>query len=627
MPKKSEDPIETREKLSKQYTSAQEAIQKVHDSFDELERVAYGKRADFYSRNSSKSQVSEGGLSAILMERSVRVTAQFPTGKIQSFSKKDQGKNMMTSLAWENYVLPNSNAQYDHLTKLQMVDFLSKIYGSQVVLYDYRVDDEYIGPDFWIIPMRHFFPQPGKFSINDCEWVMISTAVTTDYLKRNKDKDGWNKEEIERILEQAGDNPRSTGRQQERRQGINEVNRQTSDVVDSEIELVTKYERGKKGKWITFAPDYDNMIVREIDNPHESGRIPVVLKNSFPLIDSIIGLGDAERSSSLQKAIDSLYNLYLDGVKYSIFPPLKIDTQDVVASSIRYQPNAKWRVLNGNMNAIQSHQVSPQGINSFVVTYQNMRAALLNLNGTTDTRISEKDGNPAFGKTPEALKQQAQREDTRDFWDRRNMELFIEELYDGMINLLSSKQEKPIEFFVSGADIKKIVEMGYEDVVEMFDSAVIDKNPETGQIEVNEDAVARVTLSKSHIKSQYKYTIDAGSTMSTDDQDQVEKLQNLLLIYTQMPQLRQELNNEGKDLSISGIFKQIAIRSGIKDWDKIIPDFVQSPEQIAPTGQDIGMGQMDPMTGQPMMAPDQVPIDPNDPLVQQVSAFMNEGQI
>src|SRR5690606_22780304 len=56
----------------------------------------------------------------------------------------------------------------------------------------------------------------------------------------------------------------------------------SSQAVTGEVCLVTRYEAGPEGRWITFAPDYGCIILRNIPNPHQNGKIPFKIKYSQP---------------------------------------------------------------------------------------------------------------------------------------------------------------------------------------------------------------------------------------------------------------------------------------------------------------------------------------------------------
>ena len=540
--------------LGSELEAAKNALREQRETWDEKERLLLGRRTDKLS-DSRKSQVTDASIGTLQWDRAARVVAQIPTGTSQAASKKDVGKNALMNIALTRHIIPNANSQYDHLTKLRVAKAYAGAWGAVPMMYDYRIDDEYVGPDSWIINIRDFFPEPNKLTINDCNWVMISTTSTVGYLEDKLKKEGWDKANIRKIIDEAKEGKKPSKKDDPNRTGKDSSLLKTdtaSKGKHAEIELITKFERGKKGRWVTFAPDYENLVIRDIKNPHKNGKIPVVLLQNFPRIDSIIGLSDIERGSTLQKAKDSLINLYLDGVKMSIFKPLKINPTGVKMSSIRNSAGSKW--LMDDTSKVQEHNVSPQGINSFVGTYQFLDSALLNLNGTTNTTVASDQGSVTQGKTPAAIKSQQARENARDNWDRFMMEKFIEELYEGFINLMCEKQEKPVPIDLFETEIDQLIAAGMDDVAEVYESG----------------KAGKLILKKSDIKSKYRYLIDAGSTMAKDDSEELEALMQSFNLFSQVP--AEILASGGRQWDVSEHLKKILIKSGIQDWEKILPE-------------------------------------------------------
>ena len=141
------------------------------------------------------------------MERQARVAAQLPTGTVYSLSASDDAQEtaLLANMVLNKYIIPNANSQFDYLTKIRMSGLYASVYGMQPLLHDYRIDDEYIGPDFWLIPPRNFLPQPYQNSIQDCDWVMISTVVSVSYLQSIIDRKSpsWNLPEVQKLIDQA----------------------------------------------------------------------------------------------------------------------------------------------------------------------------------------------------------------------------------------------------------------------------------------------------------------------------------------------------------------------------------------------------------------------------------------
>lgn len=531
-----------------------------------------------------KSRVREGGLSNMLWERTARVVAQMPTGKVQALTCDDIGKSRLMDLVWHKYVIPGANTDYSFFTKMRLWDYYSMVYGAAPAIYNFRVDDEYVGPDWTVLDPRYVFPQAGRLSFQRCQHVFIEAFHNKEYLESKKGMKGWNNESLAYIAAnykedaQPDNSQHTTHLQQDRGQ--------TTDLHKGEIQLITKYERGKKGRWITFAPQYDNKIVRDIPNPHKNGRLPVVFKFCFPLIDSIWGMGDVERGESLQKAVDTYINLSMDFSKFKLYPVMWYK-DGVNASNLRYEPGAKWKLTNGEDSA-GFMNISGNYTQEMTQGYQFLSGALQRQNGTTQTNIATSDSDPAQGKTTEAIQTNNARENSRDNWDRTMLEEAYEELANGMMNLIGSKQPTSIEFHIFDDDIKKIYDSGFKDVLEVFDSAKKPKiiTNESGEPELswelNGKGAAKVTIGPDDVKGAYRFYLDAGTTMATDDQQEYERLQSIgeMLSTPEGQQLLAGLQQEGRQFSAGAFLKKLFIASGTQDWEDIIPEVsAQQPAQ------------------------------------------------
>lgn len=624
MPKEKKDSDKSEklgDKLSKQYTAAQDSIATVRALWGDRELLAFTKLANADQKN-RKSRISLGDLATIVLERTGRTVAQLPSGKVRPASKVDENNCRLIELALNRYVIPNANDQFPVSLKLFLVDYLSDIYGGLDVLSYWRIDDEYIGPDFQILNPRSVFWEAGKMNKRSAGHVFVSTFVSADWLESKKDLPNWNKDCIEEVLtkiKQQG-SAKPSAREDGNRKTSNDTQKNsTSSWGDTnEIELVTKYEKGKKGRWISFLPDFENEIVRNIPNPDESGRLPVISKESqMPMIDSVYGQGAIERGESLQKTLDSITNLTHDGLKYSVYPITKYNGSMVQRSTLKWQAGAFWNMKD--MGAIDTHHVGSDALNTFLPIQQFLTAKMLNQNGTTSTQISESDQVSGFGKTPEALKAQQSRESTMDRVSRDRLEMFWGELIEHWIGMLVTKQEKPLEFYVYDEEINAIKP---EDV-EINDGAKYAVS-ESGLPEKERKVIlgsAKVTIPKGKLKGQYKYIVDTSSSMLKDEAEEHEKLTEILTTVLKLgpDQVNQWLSAEGSSVSVAGLFKRWVISGGTKDWDTIIKDI---PKQQPMPQQQGPMQAMQPQQPMPQQMPQPMqPQMPMQPPMQQEQGF------
>lgn len=543
------------DKLIEQYKRGYDALSTLRADWEEKEAILLGKTLD-KETESSKAKVFDPKLSTYLFERAARVMAQNPTGKVQAFTKQDKGKNIILNILLKDYVIPNASSQFDFLTKTRLLDLYSNVYGSFAVQVDWVVKDDYVGPDFYLIPIRNIVFQPGIRNFEDSDYVFVRSVVSRAWLL-SRDTKTW--KNIDKLLEM----PHKFEDEKSYVERISGADDYTYSKEDADtFEIITKFD---KDRWITFSKD-GKLILRDIENPQKNGKLPVVMKHCFPLIDRIIGLGEIERLKTLQYSINSLINLYLEGAKMSIFPPLLINPTLSVLRTLQYSSGAKWLVKG--QGAVQQLPLSPLGLNTFTQTYSFLNAAILNALGTTDTTVT-KEIDPSFGRTPKALAMLQMRESARDNWDRFMMERALEKILDRFVDLLTKRQEKPIKVYISKEDIDAIKSIN-PDVVEMFESG------KYGQLIIKPDETKNVNC---------RFFIDAGSTLKKDEMIENETLTSILGFVFKIPGAVEQIQQTGKvrlgDISINfgELFKRWIITSGTQDWDKIVSEEEQPPQQ------------------------------------------------
>lgn len=570
--KKDEQPLDADAQLLQEVIGHQKASERwlstISDTWDEKEAMLIGQLEDSLSKK-TKNKVFDPRLSTVVFERAARVMAQSPRGKAFAVSKDDVGKNALMNLLL-NYYRKNDNSQYSHLIKLRMLDLYSMVYGSMFAMVTWVVNpkNNYIGPSLYILPIRDCFPQPGRKNIDEMDWFTVRTMVSAESL-RNVDGTVWKKGNIERLLNELK-SEKSEGDINDSSDRKSYVERsyfpgEEGDTAYPQIELFTEY-RGDK--WITWAPQRIDKetshpyLLRVIDNTYPEQMLPIVTKHCFPLLDSPIGLGEFERGKTLQYAINSLINLYLDGVKYSIFPPLAINPDNVVPSSIKWGAGEKWFMNNPNQD-VQPVSLSPQGIGTFNSTYGFLLSALYNQAGTSEVTKSEQVDN-SLGKTPQAIRLQAVREGARDEWDRFMMEECIKDIYRRMIALTTSKMETEVAIRIFGEELNEI-KASYPDVVQLF------KSGERGEVKIT----------KKNLGTQYDYELETGSTLAPNIDAEQGNLTSILRAVTENPAILQALQAKGKSVDIPELFKRWMQAGGVKDVDKII---VETPVEAATPG-------------------------------------------
>lgn len=498
-----------------------------HDSYvsdyDAYEAMVISKTWDSISRQ-TKSGITDGSTTTLYLERAGRVVGQLPTGVVKAAGIKDKGLGLIMDLIRQRYIYPNANAQHNFLIKLRLWQFYSSVYGHMPMFYDWNVAPSgYIGPDCWLWNPRNFVPQQGRTSVNDMDYAHAISYIGSKQIDQMIERGGWNNEELERLKAMARES--SKDNDPERDTLVKRL--RNSNPVSDQVCLVTRFESGPEGKWVTFAPDYGCLILRSIPNPHKSGRIPFIIKYSQPLFDSFYGLGDFQRAKPIQFAMDGLTNFYFEGIKINIFPPTVVLANGVIKRTIGMKAGNVWQETIPN--SVRRLETSTAGLSTYQSAMSQMKGSLLNQAGTTDTATNAESANdPGFGRTPEALEHLASRENTRDNQDRFYLEQAVGELLDEMLNLIPRIGTESIPLDLFADEVGAMVAAGYKDIERFLETS------ESGQY-------AKLTVKPSDLKGlSYRFYIDAGSTVK---EDRAEKRKAIVEFLGLIGKFQNELEN------------------------------------------------------------------------------------
>lgn len=547
-------------KNKKQYESDLEAYNKYTAEWDSVEAMLVSKTFDSVSKQ-TKNSITDSDASTMLIERSARVVGQLPSGVTEAAGKKDRGKAALMDLIRERYIYPNANAQRPFLEKIRLWEMYSGVYGVSLMYYDWDVaPDGYIGPNCWLWNPRNFIPQQGKYSIEDMDYAhaisWITKAEIESIIKRAEDEDfssdsGWDFEALEELLtvvdnsEKSSDNNRDTYTQ-----------RAYEDGAKGRVQIVTRFEAGDDGRWITFAPDFNGLQLRDILNPHKNGHIPFISKSGIQLADSFTGISDLQRAKPIQAAKDGLINYYFQGIKMNIYPPTVVNSQGIVKHTVSNEPGAIWEEIMPN--SVRRLETSTAGLSTYQAAMGQMSGAIQNVFGTTTTQSNAESAMSShFGRTPQALKMQSERESSRDNQNRALLQSAIEKLMDRFMELIVNVGTERFEVSLFSKDIEGLVKQGYQDVLEMI---IPNESGETGTIFINPESLKGVS---------YRFNMKADSTIKITKKEQKEDLLEFIGVLAQhQNELQTIYQQTGKMVDWSQIintYAELADLPGIED--------------------------------------------------------------
>ncbi len=575
--------------------------------FDAYEAMGMSLTYDEVSR-STKNGLTDSATSTLYLERAARVAGQLPEGEVQGLGKKDTGKGMFMDILRKKWIYPNANAQRPFRTKMYLWQYGSSQYGYMPMYYDLHFSPNgYIGPDCWLWNPRNFIPQNGTTSVADMDYCHALTPKSPKWfedLLEEPDSAGWDKKAIKECLDSIKQKMKDPD---SKRDTLNFRNRQAQS--SHQVWVATRYESGKKGKWTTFLPDYGYKVLRKIRNPHKNNRIPFVMKPCIPTWDSFYNISDFQRSKPMQFANDGLDNFYFEGIKINLYPPTVVNANGIVAHTVKQEPGAIW--LETQPNSARRLETNTAGLATYQAAKGMAKGAIQSIAGTTDTASNAESAmDPGFGKTPEAIKKQNQRESTRDNQDREFLEEAMAELIDGMMSIIPTMMTEDIPVDLFAQEVADIMDSGYVDVAEIF------KNPDTppekafndylgkagGNMAISESGMsARLTIDPKKLKGiEYRFELEPNSTAKKTKDEQKAALTDFLGFVGQLPNaLQQYQQTTGKVPDWEKIFEIYGSLSDVPGLDQI---FVEAPMMGQP-GMEPGMEQG--MAGQEGLPQDQ----------------------
>jgi hypothetical protein len=569
------------------YTSDKDVHDNYIREFDAYESMLMGYVYDSVSKSVDTSKITDSYTATLAKERADRVMAKLPEGETVGVAKGDAGKALFMDILRQKWIYPNANAQHPFAVKLNLWQLYSDVYGYMPMFYDWNINNNgYAGPDCWLWNPRNLIPQQGRTSIEDMEYLHAMTWVSKKFLQDKLDKtigkkkrqkledniptkqneddeeanDGWNLDAVQELLniaEQQRNDIDST-------QDTVAARTRTNQASKKGICLVTRYEAGDDGEWVTFAPDHGHCEVRRIKNPHKNGRIPFVIKYSQALYDSFYGLGRFQRAKPIQFARDGLTNFYFKGIKMNLIPPLVVNGNGVLKHTIDYREGAV--MVETQPQSIRRLETSTAGLSTYQGAQSQMTGSLLSMFGSQNASIPGADSlNPSQGKTPQAIALYGDKEATQDGADRRTLEVAIEQLTDGFYSLIANIGTEEIPVNLYAKDIEEIFDAGYTDIKDFFKNFKVDKETGlTGELKIKPSAFKDVEM---------RFNIAPDSTASKNKADNLAEWERMVGNISKLTNVIQDDPNvevnwgkimeSGEDLSnIRGAKDFITVKDG-----------------------------------------------------------------
>ncbi len=554
----------TKDELKDAYYEAERHSIDWFRPFNEYERIAGNKLSKTLGKNMPR--VNDGSLAASLLETPMQVLPSMQEGKFTATNRNEAWINEIANIIWKTQIVPNANTQASFFDKEQIALYRALKYGAQP-RYNFFVDTEtYTGSD-WSLPyIRNVKLEPGKFSVDDCDYVFLDIYYTKLQLKKiiersGKGEGGWNV----KLLKQLADMSMTSKEMEE--QNINERDKQ---IHNSGIKTTVCFNRGIGAPFYMFSKHLpEGECLREWKNPDPTGDLPITMQYCYENLESPYGIGRVELAGPTQNVLDYMTQAHVLATQIGLQPPLKIrgTTDTANLNSFTHTPNALWQAGNADVDVVQNtNSVYTQFPNNFGL----YKSQLQTLQGRTDGSVSAESGNPNFSKTSAGVKQQEERTNSQDNYLRNKADNASAKMATKMMNVHMAQMEGADVLDIAKDDLDRLVNAGY-----------LDDNPLTPAPSVSE-----LPIIYEDLKATFNFEYDARPEA---DEEEKNRWLELIDIATSNPNVIPALEMSGWKFDLGEAFKKVINASGTKDSEKVLTQ-IDTEE----------MGAIDPATGMPV---------------------------
>ena len=504
-----------------EFTASNNWMRPYFQPIDEYERIARNRPSDRIP--SELPKVTDGTLAAILQEDPKRVIQQLATGLVES--KNNDAYAKIADIVHRQKLLP----MYRHMgTALQKHwNMLSKArtWGRSASYTFFTSTNGQLHTDFIIPYVKDIISERGKVYAPDSHVIfMRSWYQKTDIqaiiareearAKKNKGyKSEWNLGLLRKLIEAGpSDKPADLQTPAEKEKG----------GAASAYEIIHAFQDGVGAEFYSFSPRFeDGVALRTKINPDPRGKMPIDFEYCNIDLSNPLGRGSVEASGGVQNLIDQQMQMFQFISTIMMAPPLQVWGSDVKINTLKFRPNAVWRMgANGN-NKVEPYAVNNQALGNFAGNYGLLKSQIMNLNNSQDHSVSSSDA-PGQSKTQAGVQASESRLGVSDNYMRKQHEAWFEAQAETSINLYFAEMTGPEKIKLDTDDLKELSK--HEECAAYIDL-------KTGILTVPHDKISKVS---------FTFNVNPSSSEIKEDLDNADKLSQALALVqkSQDPKVR-----------------------------------------------------------------------------------------
>lgn len=485
------------------------------DTIDEYERIARNKPKDGIPAEYPK--LTDGTVAALTQENPKRVIQQLATGLVED--KDYPAYARIADMVHTNILIPNSRYMGTELQKHWNMQSKAIVWGRSASYSFLTQENNQFYVDYSIPYVKDIITEKGKVYAPDSNYVFMrawySKADIQAIINREKnwqkaDKSytsDWDLTSLADLLNQDQESTKPTNLQtpSEKERGVS----------SGGIEIIHAFQKGLGAEFYSFSPRYeDGKVLRTKVNKDPRGALPIDFEYCNIDLSNPLGRGMVELAGPIQNLMDQKLQMHSYMSTLLMAPPLQV-YGNVNKGTLKYRPNAIWDLGNNPNNLVKPLDINNNAIQSFVSEMQFLQSKIYNLFASQDNSIPSEDGNIGQSKTSAGVKNQAARVGVADNYFLKQHEAWYEAVSETRLNIMFAEMKMPVKMQLSGEDLKEIME---SPAAQYVDSQ--------GVLTVPFDKIKDIS---------FKFQVDASSSEVKEDQDNAQKLTEVLQLMSQDP--------------------------------------------------------------------------------------------
>lgn len=419
--------------LIEDWKSARQFVDNNSRDFKDLDNIVDGVPLNHDSGNPYVGDTTIAGLVRAIPRASIQ---QVPIFGVQVNGTKNSIPALISTYLLRRYIFNEDTFGKGLLSTLQIGGEQALTHGFAPFMTATSSLYDDFGTSMRLLHYTDAAPEPGVQDANEAGHFYVTAHIVKSKLKKilasakNNPNTTWNVPALEKLLESQ---PDTTNYSNETSQPRSNVSTNPSNTYD----IVTRYETGKGGKFITFSPQFTEEPLRVLETRSKFGypRIQFLVIDPAPLTP--FGVSRVRLASPHQ----NLMNAYLQNVAAMFLlnsaPP--IFKRGRFTKPIQLKRNVVWEALDQNAS-VELKELSNSSLRQFVTFAKYEAAQIQNIMGTPQGNIAGGDNAMGFSNTAPGVRMQEKSTDLSTNQTTNILENFLRQYALVAIDALISEQ-------------------------------------------------------------------------------------------------------------------------------------------------------------------------------------------